>query len=320
MILVVKRRGYLYVLEKRMKLLINLIKRSVSVIILLIVTLQFAKATTVSQVLNDLHRQNFSQATLNSVEHLLDRFVDEDDRLNDNIAFRLVDRKRLKKTLFDELKQAHGDEFCRAISHVQHILNLNGQPRNVAGPMRIVESFSDDIDVHNVNLFFRRMKTFLRSAVHSKELLWLWRILAKNMNDQEIEHCVVRFLDETDSEKFFQMHAPFQEVLQMMQGIIDKDDECQRLVDWPLISLVYPLMVSVLGYAIYNESLDSVIWLSRHDIRDQSIEACHAIRMIVDRVLEYCGDYREGRDADMLELERFIEKLVMRLGSVDFLT
>jgi hypothetical protein len=101
---------------------------------------QPVEATTVSQVINNLRNQNFSQQTLDSIENLLDRFVDQDDRLNADIAPRSANRKILQHNLAVARKLSSNDEFHCAIRCVQKILNFTKESSFYPGPMNVFES------------------------------------------------------------------------------------------------------------------------------------------------------------------------------------
>lgn len=167
--------------------------------------------TTVSQVLNDLHRQNFSQKTLDSIENLLDLFVDQDDRLNSDIAPRPADKKRLKHALAAELSQSWDNKYSRAIWRVQQILNVEKKLRNVSGPMVVTTEGERD-------LCRKKMLDFLR-------------LFFPHMGYQKSLNLLQNFLDEIRGGEGCTTISPKKETLKLLQNFAHENHNYPVLTD-----------------------------------------------------------------------------------------
>ncbi len=193
-----------------MKRVVMKIRSSFFVVIGLF-AIQVAGATTVSQVINNLRNQNFSQQTLDSIENLLDRFVDHDDRFNGDIAVRFSDIKRLKNTLVAMLNQSSSDEYSAAIRCVQQVLGVEKKVCNGSVPMVVTTQRERD-------LCRKKMLDFLR-------------LFFPHMGNQKSLYLLQKFLDEIRCRNKSQTISPKKETLALLQNFAHENINYSELTD-----------------------------------------------------------------------------------------
>jgi hypothetical protein len=162
---------------------------------------QPVEATTVSQVINNLRNQNFSQQTLDSIENLLDRFVDQNDRLNADIAPRSADRKILQQHLSKAYQLSSNDEFDYAIRCVQNMLNFTKESSFYSGPMSVFESAEYNTYNALFNIINYRFPSFCR------------------ISKSTAFNYIAKFLSEISGKNVVKELSPKKQILSFMQNV-----------------------------------------------------------------------------------------------------